>query len=53
LSGEYRTEVPRDSRKNENRQPLEVGGWGRWTLYNVSEIWEIRDSQYPKGGILD
>jgi hypothetical protein len=33
------------------RQPQEVGGGG--TLQNVSEIWEVRDFQYSKGGTLD
>jgi hypothetical protein len=34
----------RDSRKNVNRQPQEIGGWG--TLPPESpETWEVRDSQ--------
>jgi hypothetical protein len=41
----------RTSRKNGNRQPQEVGGWG--ALQNVPETWEVRDSQDSKGGTLD
>jgi hypothetical protein len=41
--GGKRTEALRASRKNENRQPQEVGGWG--TLQNVPKMWEVRDSQ--------
>ena len=46
-----RTETLRASRKNGNRQPWEVGGWG--TLQNAPETWEMRDSQNSKGGTLD
>ena len=41
-------------RKNGNRQPREVGGWGGgMTLQNAPETWEVRDSQDSKGGTLD
>jgi hypothetical protein len=33
---------------NENRQPQEVGGG--WTFCNVSEIWEVRNSQDSRQG---
>ena len=46
-----RTEALRDSRKNGNQQPLELGSRG--TLLNVSETWLVRDSPDPKGGTLD
>jgi hypothetical protein len=41
----------RASRKNGNKQPREIGGWG--TLHNVPETWEVRDSQYLKKETLD
>jgi hypothetical protein len=41
-------------RKNGNRQPREVGGWGGgMTLQNAPETWEVRNSQDSKGGTLD
>ena len=40
------------SRKNGNRQPQEIGGWGT-PPQNVPETWEVRDSQDSWGGILD
>jgi hypothetical protein len=46
-----RTEALRASRKNRNRQPQEIGGWG--TLQNALETWEVTDFQYSKGRILD
>jgi hypothetical protein len=49
--GGKRTKALRVSRMNGIRQPQEVGGGG--TLQNVSEIWEVRDFQYSKGGTLD
>ena len=41
----------RARRKNGNRQPWEVGGWG--TLQNAPETWDVRDSQDSKGGTID
>jgi hypothetical protein len=46
-----RTKALRDSRKNGNSQPQEVGGGG--PLQNVTETWEVRNSQDSKGGTLD
>ena len=53
-----RTEALRGSRKNGNRQPWEVGGWG--TLQSAPETWVrggvgrgVRDSQDSKGVTLD
>jgi hypothetical protein len=46
-----KTEALRYSRKNENRQLMEVWRWG--TTQNVPEPWEVRDSQDLNGGILD
>ena len=51
LGGGERTEALRASRKNGNRQPQEVGGWGN--LQSVLETWQVRDSQDSKGGTLD
>ena len=45
------TEALKASRKNINRKPQEMGGWG--TLQNAPETWEVRDSQDSKGGTLD
>jgi hypothetical protein len=39
------------SRKNGNRQPQEIGGWG--TPQDVPETWEVREFQDSKGGTLD
>jgi hypothetical protein len=44
-------EALRANRKNGNRKPQEVGGWG--TLQDVPETWEVRDSEDSKGGTLD
>jgi hypothetical protein len=38
-------------RKNGNRQPLEIGGRG--ILQNVPVMWEVRNSQDPKGKTLN
>jgi hypothetical protein len=41
----------RTSRKNGNKQPQEIGGWG--TIQNAPETWEVRDSHDSKGGTID
>jgi hypothetical protein len=46
-----KTETPRASRKNGNRQLQKLRGWG--TLQNAPETWEVRDSQNSKEGTLD
>ena len=43
LWGKGKTEALRVSRKNKNRQPQWLGGWG--TLQNVPETVEVRDFQ--------
>ena len=48
---EHRTEALRVSRRNGKSQPQEVGDG--WTLQNVPETWEVRDSQDSKGGTFD
>jgi hypothetical protein len=45
------TESLRASRKNGNRQPWEVGGWGGG-FHNPPETWEVRESQDSKGETL-
>jgi hypothetical protein len=46
-----RTEALISSRKNGNRQPREIGGWG--SFQNAPETWEFRDSQESKGVTLN
>jgi hypothetical protein len=46
-----RREALRASKKNGSRQPQETGGEG--TLWNVPEIWEVRNTYDSKGGTLD
>jgi hypothetical protein len=44
----------RVSRKNGNRQPQDIGGWGGGRGFqNTPEIWDVRDSQDSKGGTLE
>jgi hypothetical protein len=50
LGGNQRTEALRASRKNGNRQLQEVGNGG--TLQNVSETWDVRESQESKDSSL-
>jgi hypothetical protein len=49
------TEAMRASRKNRNRQPGDIGGWGQQgvTPQNVPETWEVRDSKNSNEGTLD
>jgi hypothetical protein len=46
-----RTEALRSCRKNVNRKPQKIRGWG--TPQNVLEFWEVRDYQYSQGGTFD
>ena len=46
-----RTEILSARRKNGNRQPQELGGWGN--PQNVLDTWEVRDSQDSKAGTLE
>jgi hypothetical protein len=45
------TEVLRTSRKNGNKQPQGIKGWGN--PQNAPETWEVRDFQDSKGETLD
>jgi hypothetical protein len=47
-----RTEALRASRKNINRQPREIGGWGTPLPQNAPGTWEVRNSQDSKGETL-
>jgi hypothetical protein len=47
-----RTEAHRACRKNGNRKPQEIGGWGP-PSQSVPETWDVRDCQDLQGGIFD